>query len=68
MAEDIKDNGRIVISKKTQELIRNIHLEIVRLRDVRNKLLKVVYNESDKEGDYEPNREFTELILIEKKE
>ncbi|HDY67400.1 MAG TPA: hypothetical protein ENH85_06400 [Candidatus Scalindua sp.] len=63
-SEIIKDSGDIIIDEKTQEMVRNIRLEIVRLQDVLNKVLITVYNMSGKEGDYQPNDRFTKLELV----
>ncbi len=62
--EDIKDSSEIVIDEKTQEMVRNIRLEIARLQDTLNKILITVYNMSGKEGDYQPNDRFTKLELV----
>ena len=62
--EDIKDSSEIIIDEKTQEMVRNIRLEIVRLQDMLNKVLITVYNMSGKEGDYQPNDRFTKLELV----
>ncbi len=67
MEEEIKDNREIVIDEKTQEMVRNIRLEIARLQDTLNKVLVTVYNMSGKEGDYQPNDRFTKLELIKEK-
>ena len=64
MDEDIKNSSDIIIDEKTQEMIRNIRMEIIRLQDTLNKVLVTVYNMSDKEGDYQPNDRFTKLELV----
>ncbi|HEC63723.1 MAG TPA: hypothetical protein ENI23_00350 [bacterium] len=67
MEEEIKDNREIVIDEKTQEMVRSMRLEIIRLQDTLSKVLVTVYNMSGKEGDYQPNDRFTKLELVKEK-
>ncbi len=62
-----KDNSEIVISEETQRLVKNILVQIAQLEQRRNELLTVVFNESGKKGDYQPNERFTALELIKEK-
>lgn len=63
-----KDNGKIILDDKTKEQINIRRLKIQQLQNDISLILNTVLNVKDKEGDYKPNREFTELVLVEKKE
>ncbi len=54
----------ITIDEKTQGLVRGIRIEMLRLQNRLNDILITVYNISGKEGDYQPNKDFTELELV----
>lgn len=60
-----KDNGTIEISEETQRLVASIRVQISQLQQRLSELLTVVFNESGREGDYQPNKRFTALELIE---
>lgn len=62
------ENGKIKISEDTQKLVANIRVEITKLQQRLSELLTVVFNESGKKGDYQPNERFTALELIKDKE
>lgn len=68
MTEDIKGNDEIKISEDTQKLIASLRAQILQLQQRLGELLTVVFNESGKEGDYQPNEKFTQLELIKKKD
>ncbi len=59
-----KDNGKITIDKRVQELILPIRKEIVRLQQRLSDILSTAYFQSGKKEDYKPNRDFTALELI----
>jgi len=63
-----KDNGKIIIDKRSQELILTIRNEMVKLQQRINEILSTVYFQSGKKEDYKHNRDFSALEIIKDKE